>query len=341
MRAFMRAAFVAGLITAPALGAQSVDPGCPPGTSTGGIPDQQRAIQDACQKAIDLFKYMTPQLSAALAGGNAVLGSGATIGRFGHISLGVRASLVEGSAPQVGDVTPVVTGAQQSTYRTKRQILGFPSADLAIGIVPSRGFGGYLFPGVDLLVSAQYLRNINTGAFSVELEGKSMKYAYGARVGLLSEGAFRFGPSVSFTYLDRELPTVNLVAASGADQYRISALQLKSTSWRVVVGKNLGPFAFAAGTGKDSYESSAAMSATVVARTGPPPTPTVNAGPIPLGLDMDRSNSFVNVSFGPGPIRLSGEYGRVSGGSVPTYNRFDTPADEERTLFSFGLVLQF
>ena len=53
------------LFAAVALGATSVQAQtgvdtkrCPPGTANGfGVPDQTRASQDACQKAIDLFQY--------------------------------------------------------------------------------------------------------------------------------------------------------------------------------------------------------------------------------------------------------------------------------------------
>ncbi|HMG00507.1 MAG TPA: hypothetical protein VK560_04605, partial [Gemmatimonadaceae bacterium] len=47
-------------LAAVSAGAQGIDTQrCPPGTVNGlGVPDQARASQDACQKAIDLFKYL-------------------------------------------------------------------------------------------------------------------------------------------------------------------------------------------------------------------------------------------------------------------------------------------
>src|SRR5688572_1308311 len=92
-----------------------VDTGrCPPGTVSGPLntPDQARATQDACQKAIDLFQYMAPQLSIAITGGNATLGQGSTLGGLGHFSVGVRINAVMGSLPQM--VTPSVNGAQST-----------------------------------------------------------------------------------------------------------------------------------------------------------------------------------------------------------------------------------
>ena len=58
-----------GVVTVPSTGAaQVVDPRCP-GTSL-----QSLAAQDACQKAIDLFKYVAPQLGMVLAGGSPTQG---------------------------------------------------------------------------------------------------------------------------------------------------------------------------------------------------------------------------------------------------------------------------
>src|SRR5687768_7905291 len=60
--------------------AQAAANECPPGTVTGGIPNNQRASQDACQIAVDVFQVMAPQLGLALAGGNATLGRGSALG---------------------------------------------------------------------------------------------------------------------------------------------------------------------------------------------------------------------------------------------------------------------
>ena len=56
------------------IAAQGISPQCPPGTATPSGPDNTRIAQDACQKAIDLFQYMAPQLGGLLAGGNATQG---------------------------------------------------------------------------------------------------------------------------------------------------------------------------------------------------------------------------------------------------------------------------
>ena len=49
--------------------AQGISSQCPPGgLKANGDPDNTRIAQDACQKAIDLFQYVAPQLGAVLAG---------------------------------------------------------------------------------------------------------------------------------------------------------------------------------------------------------------------------------------------------------------------------------
>ena len=88
------------MFAAVAFGATSVqaqvDTGrCPPGNVGAAIPDQTRASQDACQKAIDLFQYMAPQLGAAITGGNATLGQGGSLGGLGHFSAGLRINAVQ------------------------------------------------------------------------------------------------------------------------------------------------------------------------------------------------------------------------------------------------------
>ena len=49
------------------------------------------ATQDACQKGIDLFRFMAPQLGVAVVGGNPVLGQVGALGGLGDFSVGVRA----------------------------------------------------------------------------------------------------------------------------------------------------------------------------------------------------------------------------------------------------------
>ena len=100
----LAAVFIA--VSSPAA-SQEIDPQCPPGSlDSNGDPDNTMIAQDACQKAIDLFKYMSPQLGAVLAGGNPTQGVSGAFGKIGRFSIGIRANALNGSLPEVDRVVP-------------------------------------------------------------------------------------------------------------------------------------------------------------------------------------------------------------------------------------------
>ncbi|HJP60006.1 MAG TPA: hypothetical protein VJ865_08400, partial [Gemmatimonadaceae bacterium] len=87
------------------MSAQTPDAQCPGSTSA------QQVSQDACQKAIDLFRYLAPQLGTSIAGGNATLGQGGNLGGLGHFSAGLRVNAVQGSLPQFENIQISTSGA--------------------------------------------------------------------------------------------------------------------------------------------------------------------------------------------------------------------------------------
>ena len=341
MKGRLFVSFAAVALTATSVNAQGVDTkNCPPGTVNGlGVPDQTRASQDACQKAIDLFQYMAPQLGTSIAGGNATLGMAGSLGGLGHFSAGFRINAIQGSLPQVQNVTPVVTGAQSSTYATKTQILPMPTAELAIGIFKGIPLAITNVGGVDLLVSASYLPEFNNSGVSVKVPNGSLKLGYGARVGILQESLLV--PGVSVSYVRRDLPTVNLAANSGNDSLYVNNLSLKTTAWRVVASKSLLLFGLAAGFGQDKYESSTDISAHLAARTVPP-TSATNTVPVSLSQNMTRSNVFADLSINLLILKLTGEIGQVSGGTINTFNTFSgKQAADSRIYGSVGARFGF
>jgi hypothetical protein len=313
---------------------------CPPGTASGlGVPDQTRAAQDACQKAIDLFQYMAPQLGVAITGGNATLGQGGTLGGLGHFSIGLRVNAVQGSLPQINDVTPAVTGATSSRYETEDQFIPLPTADLAIGLFKGIPLALTNVGGVDLLVSAAYLPEFDGEGVSVRIPDGSLKLGFGARVGLLQESLIV--PGVSVTYLRRDLPTATIVATTGGDNLTISDLSVKTDAWRVVASKSLIFFGVAVGGGQDRYKSSTDISAHVAARTVPP-SPEANMGPVALEQSLTRTNMFANLSVNLLLLKITGEIGQVSGGEISTFNTFNgKQAADSRLYGSIGARFGF
>lgn len=306
------------------LHAQSVSPQCPAGTLG------EQTTQDACQKAIDLFNYMAPQLGTVIAGGNATLGQGGTLGGFPHFVVGIRANALMGSLPNVDEVQPAFTGAQQDDYETKGQAFGLPSVDAAIGIFKGLPIGVTNIGGVDLLLSASYLPEYSGNGVEVAVPDGSLKIGYGARIALLQESLV--SPGVAVSIFRRDLPTVNIRAEAGNESLDIRELELETTSWRATASKNFIAFGLALGAGQDRYDAGTIVSATANGFT---------TSDIDLGQKLTRTSYFADVYFNLLLAKVVAEIGMVQGGEVETYNRFDTPADDSRLYGSVGLRLGF
>jgi len=321
--------------------AQGVSSQCPAGTVSGaGVPDSRAAVQDACQKAIDIFQFLAPQLGVTIAGGNATIGVGGTIGGLGHVYVSGRANVVQSDMPQVDQVTPSVTGARSDQYPTRTQIIGIPEADVSIGILRGFPIGLTNVGGLDLLVSASYLPAFTSGAVDVRLPKGSFNFGAGARLGIIQETPFI--PGVAVTYLRRGLPTVDVVAHSGSDTLRVSNLDVTTDAVRLVVSKSLLMVGIAAGVGEDRYSSRADASAYVAGRAlgGALVSPPTTAGPIALRQSINRTTYFVDGSLNFPFVRLIGEIGHTSGNSIATYNTFESgPAGAGRTYGAVGVRL--
>jgi hypothetical protein len=338
LRVFISLAAVA--LAATSVQAQIDTQRCPPGTASGlGVPDQTRASQDACQKAIDLFKYMAPQLGTSIAGGNPTLGQGGTLGGLGHFSAGLRVNVLQGSLPQVQDVTPSVNGATSTEFETKSQLLPMPTADLAIGI-----FKGIPLPltnvgGVDLLVSASYVPEFDNSGVTVKVPSGSLKLGYGARVGILQESLLV--PGIAVSYLVRDLPTLNIAGSSGSDSLYVNNLSLKTKAWRITASKSLLMFGVAVGGGQDKYDASTDVGAHVAARAVPP-SPAVTTTPVSISQNLTRTNVFADLSMNLLLFKLNAEIGQVSGGTINTYNTFSgKQAADSRVYGSVGARFGF
>jgi hypothetical protein len=287
--------------------------------------------QDACQQAVDVFRYMAPQLGLAIAGGNATIGQGSSLGGLGHFSLGVRANAVMGTLPQVDKFSQSLTGRQVQTLPTKdNQWLPMPTADAALGIFEGIPLGLTNIGGLDLLVNASYIPNINQSSVSVNAPNGSWKFGYGARLGILQESIVV--PGVSVTYLKRDLPEVNLSGVSGNDSLQVNSLDISTTAWRVTASKHFVIFGFVVGYGQDKYSQSATIRASVN-QAG-----LFFSQSVADAQDLTRANMFADLSFNLPLFKIVAEVGQVSGGSVSTYNTFSgKAASASREYASAGL----
>lgn len=311
--------------TLAAQGSGTIDPQCRAGTAN------ERITRDACQKAIDLFEFLSPQLGIALTGGNAVSGEHSTLRGLGHASIGLKVNAIEASLPRVDQHAPSTTGTVSSDYGVRSQWIPVPVVDAAIGLFRGVPFAGTYALGVDALVNLAYIPSVDESDVSVELPDGSVKLGFGGRLGVLAETFIT--PGVSLTWLRRDLPTINVRGRVSGDELNVNNVRVSTTAWRLVAGKNFSVLGVAVGGGRDTYDTRADAQVTIN-RVVPSVTSNVVAG----RQDLTRNNVFGNIALNLPALRVVAEIGRVTGGSVATYNTFNGhEADDARTYASIGL----
>ncbi|HTL96150.1 MAG TPA: hypothetical protein VL157_11440 [Gemmatimonadaceae bacterium] len=326
---------VAAVVVVPSAAAQqTANPQCGQAVSVlvGGVIRGQVQGGDGCQKAIDLYQYLNTQIGTLVAGGNASLGQGGTLGGLGHFSIGARVNLLNASIPDVQGVN-VSTGAPQASgYTTNGKTLVFPEVDAAVGVFHGFPIGITYIGGIDLLGSASYLPSLQQTGVRIGNATGAIRFGYGVRLGLLQETFLT--PGISVTYQERSLPVTTIVAtASPTESFSVRDLDLRTKAWRVVASKNLLWVTLAAGFGRDYYDASAKITSNVDGQT---------QTPVSLAVSPKRTSIFGDVSLNLIPfVKLVGELGRVSGGSVHTFNMFDNDVNRSRWYGSIGARLAF
>lgn len=321
MRARLIAAALTVALSGNAAAQAAADPQCL---------SQPTLTRDACQQAVDLFKYMAPQLGIAIVGGNPTQGQGGSLGGFPHFTLGVRANLLMGSLPELQ--TPLPALAQRSNYPTNDQVLGLPAVDLSIGLFKGLPLAISNVGGVDLLLSAVYVPTIEQDEITVTPES-NLKLGYGVRVGILQESLLM--PGLGVSYMKRDLPVSDIQGLVSGYTLNVDDLDVKTTAWRVTASKSLLLLNISAGAGQDTYEATSVVSAVTPANG--------TAGPINVGLPekLTRTNYFGELSLNLMLLKIVGSVGMVQGGEVLTYNTFDKAADASRMFGSVGVRLGF
>ncbi len=302
------------------------------------------SLRDACYKAVDIFNYVAPQLSASVASGNATLGVGSTLGGWPHWTAEFRASGMSGSLPAVSEIHLAHDGRVASDIPVKSQPLGLPTVNAAVGIF--QGFPLTLTNtlGVDALISASYVPTFEGATVGVRPTSGSLRLGYGVRVGILQESPIM--PGLSVTYMIRNLPTSDVIGttvdqSSGArDTVGVRNLSLNTRAWRITASKDLMMFGVVIGGGQDRYSSSGNLSVFVKDDNGC--SSGCTGSPFGFKQTITRTNVFADVSVNFYVAKLVGELGRVSGGSVPSYNSFQgSRADDARTYGSIGFRVQY
>lgn len=289
---------------------------------------------DACQKGIDVFAFVSPQIALAVAGGNPIPSEAGSLGGAGARSLSLRAVVVEGFVPRK-TVSIGAGAAIGSDFGAARVPLPLPAADVAIGLFAGLPAGVTHVGGVDLLLGATYLPDASREGFSID-PAKRFGFAYGARVGVLQESGLV--PGLGVSWMRRRLPTTTFAYATADDSISVSDTRVRSDGVRVVMSKRLALLGLAVGVGRDAIETSAHIEAVV--NDG-----AVSGRACLTGLreTMRRDNAFANLSYGIALVRIVGEvgYSRV-GATRTTINQFgNRRANEGYRYGSIGITTRF
>jgi hypothetical protein len=277
-------------------------------------------MQDACQQAADLFRFLAPQLGGVVASGNALLGDAATLGGRGRWAMELRINSMLGGLPAVDALAPDTGRAQRHRIPIVDQPVALPLASGAIGI--ERGVvtaGGSRVGGLDLLVGASFLPSLDAAGLS--LDAGRIALAYGLRLGIV-EGVLG-SPSLVATWLHRDLPGLSIVGTSGDSRVEVRDVAVRTDAWRLVGGTSLGPLRLAGGLGLERYASRADVFVSLGESDCDAGT-ACSGSPFPDGFaqTLVRRAYFVDASLPVGGTMLVLELGRVSGGRVESYNEF-------------------
>ncbi len=274
-------------------------------------------VADACQKARDLFAFAAPQVAAALAGGNAVIGDGSTLGGLGKLSLAVRATALRGAVPRPGQIVLSSLGARATDIATQGQWIPAVTAEGALGVLPGLLVGLTRIGGVDALFNVTYVPEVTERTFQLLNEGRSTAVGYGVRVGLLQESSVV--PGIAVTWVRRPLPTTRVGLADGDDSLFVRSLAVRSDSWRAVISKRILLLGLSVGMGQDAVDARARVSAVVNEASR-----RYVLNDVVLGEQPRRTNAFADASLWLGGFRVVAEIGRSFAASPSqVFNQFD------------------
>ena len=265
--------------------------------------------ENLCNAAVDATHYIQPQLGLAISGGNPIVGSFRPLGGLGHLSIGVRATAFRTATPDLG-----YDGSTSTVPPGDSIPLGAPTIDAALGIY--RGMSHGLL-AVDLLGSVVAIPNdvkdLHVDPGASKMGNFSYKIGYGARIGIL-RGQFPI-PSVTATWMHREIPTVTIGDTAAGDQYSYQ-IGIKATNLRVMAGWHILFFDIGGGLGRDHYTGAS----TIFFNDPDPGNPGIKT--IPIGLDVNRSTVFADVGMNLLFLKIGGEIGKQMNNNLSTASDF-------------------
>lgn len=292
-----------------------------------GLPTTQNARQ-SCDAAIDLTRAYHPLAGLLVSGGNAVLGSGATLGGLGKFAFMLRVNATRAVIPNLA------VDANNNVTKSDDVLAPAPVLEAAVGLF--RGLPGGML-SVDALGAAQFVPNeklasdIRVDPGAPRIGPLSVGLGFGARVGLLGEGVLR--PGISASVMRRGIPRVGFGDLAAGDDIAAD-VDLHATNLRLVASKRFAVVTLAAGGGWSKYTG------TALASFRNPLTGL--AENVSVDLSQSRTVAFLDAGLDLKVIKMIGEIGRQSGSDQHLITNFQGYDDTKGTTFySVGLRFGF
>jgi hypothetical protein len=298
------------------------------GAQSAACATQPVTVRDVCQKGVDLFSILAPQLGGALAAGGPTLGTA----RAGDgIALTLRVNGVAARVPDYSTQPFSVSGAQPGAIASTRSPVLIPALDVAFTLFPGMRAGQQRVLAVDLLASVVYLRSgdigeVNVGPSKGTFAASPFRAGYGARLGLLSES--RRLPAVSVSFLRRSLPRATLVSsapinASGSslrDTIALTESSLRADAVRLGLSKSFGRVEVGGGVGEDRFRNFTVLQGMATrSLAGAPLSPDRMSAT--LMRTNRRQSAYGSLALNLGHYHLGAEAGAVfGGGEFATFN---------------------
>lgn len=244
MKRWLRSLVVTILLPVGPLLAQATDSTAAPVQAPACVPLQDAALA-VCQAAHDAVFATLPAWSVLIGGGNPNLGTAGPSGKFGNITLTLRAghSLVVLPSSQYDGRTDTVRA-----IRKMQKTL--PSVDMAFGLLQKElpvGTVGVDFLSTVFLISPGGTQYLSFPDDTRRLAGYVVGFGWGGRIGLTPKGAL---PTASLSVTKRDLPHFTYGDLSAGSTYSYT-MDVSAISVRLLAGKRSGGFEFTAGGGAD------------------------------------------------------------------------------------------
>lgn len=201
--------------------------------------------QAVCQAAHDAVFAALPAWSLLITGGNPVLGTAGPSGRFGAVTLTVRANHALVVLPST-----LYDGSTDTVKAARRNNITTPSVDLSFGIMQKAMPMGTV--GVDFLSSLFVARPDATYLVGFpddtrRLAGAVVGFGWGVRIGMQPNGPM---PVASLSVTKRDYPNFTYGDLSSGSTYAYT-LGISAIDVRLMLGKKFGGFEFSTGAGAD------------------------------------------------------------------------------------------